>query len=62
MIDMVAGNLGTNWIHGWIAWELGLSLQCLVRVEQAYLGPFGASQSWLVIQKCDRNRGSFETL
>ena len=44
MVDMVAGNLGTNGMHGWIAWELGLSQQCLVRTEEALLGPFGASQ------------------
>ena len=56
MVDVVAGHLGTNWMHGWTAWQLGLSHLCLVRTEQALLGPFGASQSWLVIQKSHRNR------
>ena len=55
MVDVVAGHLGTNWIHEWKAWELGLSHLCLVPTEQALLGPFGASQSWLVIQKSHRN-------
>ena len=56
MVDMVAGHLGTSWMHGWTAWQLGLSHLCLVRTEQALLGPFSSSQSWLVIQKSHRNR------
>jgi hypothetical protein len=56
MVDMVAGHLGTNGMHGWTTWELGLSQQCLVRTEQALLGPFGASQPWLVMQESHRNR------
>jgi len=45
MVDMVAGHFGMNRIHGWTAWELGLSHLCLVRTEQALLSLFGASQS-----------------
>ena len=56
MVDMVAGHLGTNGMHGWTSWELGLSQQCLVRTEQALLGPFGASQPWLVMHESHRNR------
>ena len=44
MVDMVAGHLGMNGMHGWTALELGLSHKFLVRIEQALLGPFGASQ------------------
>ena len=56
MVDVVLGHLGMNSMHGWTAWELGLSQLCLARTEQALLGPFSASQSWLVIQKSHRNR------
>ena len=45
MVDMFAGHLGMSLMHGWIAWELGLSHLYLVRSKQTLLGPFGASQS-----------------
>ena len=56
MVDMDASHLSTNGIHEWKAWELGLSHLCLVPIERALLGLFGASQSWLVIHKSHGNQ------
>ena len=56
MVDMDAGHLSTNGIHECKAWELGPSHLCLVTTERALLCLFGASQSWLVIQKSHLNR------
>ena len=44
MVDMFAGNLDTNLMHGWRVWEVGLIQLYLVRIEQALLGPFSAGQ------------------
>ena len=56
MVDMDAGHFSTNGIHEWKAWELGPSHLCLVQPDRALLCLFGASQSWLVIQKSHLDR------
>ena len=56
MVDMDAGHFSTNEMHEWKYWELGPSHLCLFPTDRALLCLFGASQSWLVIQKSHLNR------
>ena len=56
MVNMDADHLRKNGIHEWEAWELGPSHLFLVSAERVFLCLFGASQSWLVIQKSHLNR------